>query len=294
MSLTSELPRPFMAWSPETADIGKRAGAWRRRYFLGKFGEDAALFLLRRRLGARMDGRAHALLAAIHRRVLRALDRLPHVPAAAPVRRLGVARSETFVAPHDPVWATLYEIEASLIRKALGERWVELHHIGSTAVPGLTAKPIIDLALGLPPETFAQELGEAVRLLAKIGYRYLGDRRGLGGHYMEKGAFPMRTHALQLHPAGGRELARLLRFRDQLRADSALAGRYDAIKRALAPVSGGDRRVYVWSKAHWVNDLLLERAGPQAWGDWLLAQDPPSLYRMHVRHRARSSSVRAP
>ena len=261
--------------------------AFRRRYFRGKLAEDAALFGLGR-LRSRWTARlSHAVLARVHREVLEALRNLPAIEPGAgpPRRRLGVPHAETYVIPYDSAWPVIYEIEAGLIQDCLGASCGETHHIGSTAVPGLAAKPIIDIGLGLRAEDFAGGVTAAIGHLGKIGYRYLGNRRGLGGHYLEKGLFPLRTHALQLHPAGGPELARLLRFRDELRQNPALAAEYQAIKQALAALAGGDRRIYLWYKAHWVNGLLLGRKDGSAWGEWLIAHAPPSLYRMHWRRR---------
>ncbi len=292
-----------MAWNPEARDLGKRAGAWRRRYF--RWGSSPKM-RPSMACGACSPARSaiavlsHAVLARVHRRALQSLRDLPPFPVDGPPLRLGVPQAETFVSvsARSGVGQAPYEIEAGAIRQCLGERCVEVHHIGSTAVPALPAKPILDIGLGLRPDGFDGEVGRALCGLRKIGYRYLGNRRGLGGHFLEKGAFPMRTHALQLHPAGGRDLARLLRFRDRLRAAPEQTELDRRIRRDQAGPgrrwSGGDRRrVYLWSKAHWVNGLLLERGDPRAWGDWLLAQDPPSLYRMHLRRRPRSFA-RAP
>ena len=262
---------------------------FRRRYFLGKPAEDTALLVLRLPQIRWAHGAAHALLARIHRAALLALRQLPapRPEDLPPPRQLGVPHRATLVTAYDPAWPAYYGIEADLIRKALEDPAVEVLHIGSTAVPGLAAKPIIDIGLGLRPGTFGREAARTISRLARIGYRYLGDRPGLGGHFLEKGPFPLRTHAIQLHPAGGRELTGLLAFRDELRRDPALAAEYQAIKHGLAARTGGDRRIYLWYKAHWMNDLLLERREGRAWGHWLLAHPPPSFYWLHLRRRPR-------
>jgi GrpB-like predicted nucleotidyltransferase (UPF0157 family) len=259
--------------------------AWRRLYFRRKLAEDAALFVLRRLPGGRAGAISRAMLDRIHRQVLQSLRALPPAEPGDAPRRLGVAHHETFVAAHDPIWTTLYDIEAASIRRGLDPAAVEVHHIGSTAVPGLAAKPIIDIGVGLPPEAFDREVVSARRRLSELGYRYLGDREGLGGHYLEKGAFPLRTHAIQLHPSGGPEMRGLLHFRDELRAKPRLAAEYQAIKQALAAMGGGDRRIYLWCKSHWLNGLL--RDSDEPWSDWLLAHPPPSLYRMRRRRLPR-------
>lgn len=268
--------------------------SFRRHYFRGKLAEDAALFALRRLTTLGLAGAGHAALERVHRETLRRLRGLP-LPDPCdlpPPRQLGVARADTFVTAYDSAWPKFYEFEAGLIKRALGERLSAVFHIGSTAVPGLAAKPIIDVAVALWPESFEREWPEVVGALARIGYRYLGYRPGLGGHYLEKGPLPVRTHAIQLHPADGGELAGLLRFRDELRRNQALAAEYQAIKHGLA-ARVGDRRIYLWYKAHWMNDLLLERQDRPSWSHWLFAHPPPSFYWMHLRRRPRRRWGRA-
>ncbi len=290
-----ELPLISMPHLP--ADLPARtAGALRRQYVRGKLAEDAALSVLRRNPGARLSSLAHGVLARVHRDALASLPRqFRDTPPAGDRRlRLGVPQGTTLVTPYDPTWADLYEFEAAQLRQWLGPRLAAVHHIGSTAVPGLAAKPIIDLAVGLVPARDGSERMQAARHLERIGYRFLGDRRGLGGYFLEKGPAPLRTHAVQLHVADSPELRRLLRFRAALREIPALAAEYAAIKRGLAATVGDDRRLYLWYKAHWVNGLLLGRTDPHAWGEWLLAQDPPSYYRMHLRRRARLPAGASP
>jgi GrpB-like predicted nucleotidyltransferase (UPF0157 family) len=257
--------------------------ALRRGYFRGKLAEDAALLGLRRFPSGWIAGFSRAVLARVHLAVLQTLRHLPEFPVGGAPRRLGVPADRTFVSSYDPAWPTLYELEARAIRLGLGDRCAEVHHIGSTAVPGLPAKPILDLGVGLRADGFDGEVARVLLGLRKLGYRYLGNRRGLGGHFLEKGPAPIRTHALQLHPAGGPDLARLLRFRDQLRRSAKLTAEYAALKQALAALVGEDRRIYLWYKSHWVNGLLLERSDRRAWGEWLLAQQPPSIFRLHRR-----------
>ena len=268
---------------------------FRRHYFGGKLAEDAALFALRRLPAGGLGAAALALLESIHRQTLRMLRSLPVPPSSelAPAGPLGVPRSMTFLTAYDPAWPTLHEIEARLIQRALGDLPATVFHIGSTAVPGLAAKPIIDCAVALPPAAFARDWPQAVGRLAAIGYRYLGHRPGLGGHYLEKGPVPVRTHAIQLHCTQGPELDGVLRFRDELRSNPGLAAAYLAVKHGLAARTGGDRRIYLWYKAHWMNDLLLEKREDQGWSRWLAAHPPPSFYWMHLRRQPRRRWGRA-
>jgi GrpB-like predicted nucleotidyltransferase (UPF0157 family) len=255
----------------------------RPRFFLLKLLEDAALASLR---GSPAGARApaiHALLFFTHRRALAAIGRLPPAPIAA--GRLGLHHQSTRVVTYDPAWAQRYAAEEALLRDFLGEACGPIHHIGSTAVPGLPSKPIIDIAIGLPETGYAAELSRAIPILTKLGYRYMGNRGHRGGHYLEKVCSSVRTHAIQLHPVDSSDLRRLLRFRDLLRSDAGIARRYAEAKASLAKAVGADRRVYVWYKSHWIDELFLGQHERQAWGRRLLRQDSPTLWQMYLRRR---------
>ena len=79
---------------------------------------------------------------------------------------------EIQVVPYDPSWPSRYRREAALLREALGDCLVEIHHIGSTSVPGLWAKPIIDI---LPVVTAVEEADRRRAALEALGYEYLGE-----------------------------------------------------------------------------------------------------------------------
>jgi GrpB-like predicted nucleotidyltransferase (UPF0157 family) len=249
----------------------------RWRFLALKRIEDAALAALRKSPAGVAAPAARALLFAVHRQALAAIARLPPAPIAATSDgrgglKLGVHHQRTLVVRYDPAWVGRYAEEEALIRDFLGEFQGEIHHVGSTAVPNLAAKPIIDLAIGLPEVNHEAEVARTLSVLTKLGYLYLGDRRHRGGHYLEKASSCVRTHAVQLHAAGAPDLTRLLRFRDRLRSDDPAARRYADIKASLARAIRDDRRAYVWYKSHWISHLLLEDQGSAAWGKWLLLQ----------------------
>lgn len=250
-----------------------------------KTAEDVALWAARRKPQPFLPGLSRSLLWRVHRAALADLARLPPAAPRPPRGRLGLRLDETFVVEYDPLWPHVYRREAELIREFLGPRCREIHHIGSTAVPGLASKPIVDIAVGVDATDFEAEARRGIADLGRIGYRYLGDRGGRGGHFLEKGFPPVRTHAIQLHPAGGAALGRLLRFRDRLRSDASFQADYAKVKAALAAAAASDRRQYVWYKAHWVNGSILDDPGRAGWAQWLLEQNPPSLYRMYWKRR---------
>jgi GrpB-like predicted nucleotidyltransferase (UPF0157 family) len=132
----------------------------------------------------------------------------------------------------DPSWPARGAEEAALVREALGAVVVE--HIGSTAVPGLVAKPIIDLLAGLQP----LDVASGVAAMEAVGYEYLGEYGIPGREFFRKGG-DRRTHHVHAVELGGPQWVRHLAFRDYLRAHPDEAARYAAAKvEAMAAVDG--------------------------------------------------------
>jgi GrpB-like predicted nucleotidyltransferase (UPF0157 family) len=153
------------------------------------------------------------------------------------------------VVAHDPGWAAAYAAEAAAITTASGSAHLSLHHIGSTAVPGLPAKPIIDM-LGILTD-FAL-LGPEV--LPGMGYEALGAYGIEGRRYFRKSSSAgVRTHHLHLFEAGAPHIRWHLAFRDYLRAHPGRAAAYAACKVELAGSSD-----YQQAKDPLVRQLLAE------------------------------------
>lgn len=268
----------------------------RHGFFLWKLLEECGVRLARPPACAFASTAGQVAMFLVHRGVLASLRSLPAVgvsEACGTRTGLGVHQERSLVVRCDPRWPQLYEEESRLVADVLGAGCAEIHHVGSTAVPGLDAKPIIDMAVALRAEDFESGLGQTLAGLEKIGYRHVRSRPALGFHYLEKGFLPVRTHAIQLHRSGGRQLSRLLRFRDRLRSDPSLARDYGRLKASLAHFCADDRWMYAWYKGHWVNGLLLEDTGFRAWGRWLVESPPRSLCRM-LRLRAASRRLDGP
>jgi GrpB-like predicted nucleotidyltransferase (UPF0157 family) len=130
---------------------------------------------------------------------------------------------------YGPRWPVLYEREAARIRSVLGERVLLLEHVGSTSVPGLAAKPIIDILL-----VVADPADEPSYLtpLEQAGYRLVIREPEWYQHRALKG--PDTDINLHVHPPESPEIGRHLRFRDRLRADPDDRELYERVKRELA------------------------------------------------------------
>lgn len=136
------------------------------------------------------------------------------------------------VVAHDPSWKLKFENEANCIRAALGSAVAEIHHIGSTSIPGIYAKPIIDMLLELTSIDAADEKAES---LVTIGYEAMGEFGIPGRRYFHKNS-PSGVREYQVHAfaVGSGEVSRHLAFRDYLRSHAEVARQYSELKRGLA------------------------------------------------------------
>ncbi len=153
---------------------------------------------------------------------------------------------------YDPAWPDAFSKLASRVKAALGSLVVTVEHIGSTAVPDLAAKPIIDLDVILASPA---ELPEAIRLLAGIGYTNEGNLDIAGREAFRSPPGEPRHH-LYVLSAGANELRRHLALRDALRADNGLRDRYAALKRSLANEYTDDRSAYTQAKTAFITSIV--------------------------------------
>lgn len=130
---------------------------------------------------------------------------------------------------YDPAWHKLFEREANRIRSVLGEKALQVEHVGSTSVPGLCAKPIIDILLVV--ENSADEASYVPDLEA-VGYKLHIREPDWFEHRLFKG--PDTDINLHVFSKGASEIDRMLRFRDWLRANKEDREKYAEAKRALA------------------------------------------------------------
>jgi GrpB-like predicted nucleotidyltransferase (UPF0157 family) len=157
------------------------------------------------------------------------------------------------LAPHDPAWVVEFGREASAIRAALVDLEVELHHIGSTAVSGLTAKPVIDILLVVA--SLAALDAKADRL-GNLGYRGRGEFGVPGRRYFQKTRDDgVRTHQIHAYAAGDDAIRRHLDFRDFLRAHPIVASAYARLKAELADKHGRDVEAYAEGKTAFVREV---------------------------------------
>lgn len=131
--------------------------------------------------------------------------------------------------PHDPNWPHLAEAEAHRLAEAIGPCLLTVHHVGSTAIPGIHANPILDL---IPVVSSLAVLDTRQREIEAIGYEWWGELGLPGRRYCTKGDKEAGRRIVQLHcyADGSPEITRHLAFRDYLRANPAIAAEYDQVK----------------------------------------------------------------
>jgi GrpB-like predicted nucleotidyltransferase (UPF0157 family) len=136
------------------------------------------------------------------------------------------------VVPHNPQWRDAFEAEAKYVAAALGENVVSIHHIGSTAIPNIYAKPVVDLLVEVRDIT---EVDGQSSAMESIGYEVMGEYGISGRRYFRKQIREgIRTHNIHAFEAGSAEVERHLAFRDYIIAHPEDAQRYSELKRKLA------------------------------------------------------------
>ena len=167
-----------------------------------------------------------------------------------------VAKRKVEIVNYDLQWPTLYEKEKALIQKAIGNITVRIEHIGSTAVPGLGSKPIIDIMAAVNTLSDAEQ---CIEPLQSIGYEYVPEYEASipERRYFHKGHPPKEQH-YHLHMV---ELTsdfwkKHLLFRDYLRTHPKIAQKYHQLKKRLALKYGSNREGYTEAKTSFIKSIV--------------------------------------
>lgn len=168
--------------------------------------------------------------------------------------------------PYDPLWAVRFEQEAAALRLAFGALALRIEHVGSTAVPGLIAKPVIDIQVSV---SSLASLAPFVPLMGRLGYTHLPDADPVferGYPYFHKPGDWPHSHHVHLCEEGGALERRHIAFRDCLRARADWRERYAELKRELAGAHRGttheERQRYADGKTEFVRRALAAAGMP--------------------------------
>lgn len=162
------------------------------------------------------------------------------------------------IVPYDPQWPELFDLEKRAIRHALGYfAGLRIEHFGSTAVPGLAAKPSLDILVGVSSK---QDWPRMIQPLAVLGYVHVpGAFDDAIRWFFVKGIPPYgekRTHHLHVCELESEEWRREQAFRDYLRANPETCRQYETLKRELAAKFPTDREAYTESKTLFIEETL--------------------------------------
>src|SRR5713101_6937389 len=160
------------------------------------------------------------------------------------------------VSEYDPNWPALFEQESIRIKKALGSYALAIEHMGSTAVPGLPSKPIIDLLVGVPSLEEAKK--RCIGPIEELGYIYMPEYASWipGELFFRKGPPGPWTHHVHLMEPANPRWEEFILFRDYLRYHPEIVGAYANVKKALALVFGEDIAGYRNAKHPFIQRVM--------------------------------------
>lgn len=168
---------------------------------------------------------------------------------------LGLPQHKVLVVPYDSEWPHLFQVEAERLQNALGDLVVDIQHIGSTSVPGLSAKPILDIAIAI--NDFEQGF-DLVPAMNELGYIFRGEVGVPGRHFFTLGR--PRTHHLHMYEAGSSNWKDRIAFRDRVRSNPAKAQEYAELKARLAVEFPNDISAYSAGKQEFIERLEKENS----------------------------------
>ena len=161
---------------------------------------------------------------------------------------------ELEIVPYDPMWVSEFERERHFIAQAMGPLALRIDHNGSTAVPGLAAKPVVDIQVSVER---LHPISSYSHRLEALGYLHKPHPDDSFCPFFGKPGDWPRTHHLHVVEAGGLEERRTLAFRDYLRSHSAVAREYEALKRQLiGEFTGSTLQSYAEAKSEFIERVI--------------------------------------
>ena len=171
-----------------------------------------------------------------------------------PVNPVGLKRGTVQLSPYNPAWHELFEAEKITLLNNVGDYIFDIEHIGSTSVPGLSAKPIIDMIASVENLSVYTQLIEP---LTKLGYEFMPERVFDDRVFLPKGPRDNRTYHLSLVVKNSRGWKEPIAFREYLRSYPVEREKYQALKENLAQQYPNDRASYTKAKAYFIEQSLI-------------------------------------
>jgi len=164
---------------------------------------------------------------------------------------LGLEEGIVNLVQYSPEWQKSFEEEKSILQSTLGQIIKDIQHIGSTAIPNLMAKPIIDIGIAIEN---IQDVQKCVEPLKNLGYEYKGEFNLPGRHFFIKGN--PRTHHIHIVEQQSNHWKIWILFRDYLRNHEEIAKEYESLKIELAKKYKHNRQAYIKEKAPFIEKVV--------------------------------------
>ncbi len=155
---------------------------------------------------------------------------------------------------YNPNYPDIYKKEVEILKQVLQKRNAKFYHIGSTAIPSILSKPIVDIAIELPSFPMMED---DIDKISNLGYRYWKDNPIREHQFFFKNL--PRTHHLHFYPVGYQKLADQIRFRDMLNSSIQSRKEYEKLKIRLAEKYRFDREKYTSEKGQFIRKILTSK-----------------------------------
>lgn len=167
---------------------------------------------------------------------------------------IGLKKGTVKLSPHNPKWKDLFEKEKQAILKLDDKDLIiDIHHIGSTSIPNIPAKPIIDMVVGIKSLDDKEKI---INLLESAGFQYDPDSDFEGRLFFIKGSDEERTHHLSVVEHRGKVWNEYVTFVGRLKNNPTLANEYCRIKNKLAKKYKNNRKAYTDAKAEFIQNVI--------------------------------------
>lgn len=166
---------------------------------------------------------------------------------------IGLKRKKVKLIFYKPIWKKLYKKEEKSLLNAFGEDILDIQHVGSTSIPGVKSKPIIDIAVGIKSLKIGKKF---IVPLKKLGYGYKGDAGVKGRLFFAKGNKGNRTHYLHVEKLNCKNWKNHIIFRDYLKKHKKAVKEYNKLKERLAKEFKDDRDQYTAKKEFFIRKII--------------------------------------
>ncbi len=160
-----------------------------------------------------------------------------------------------YIAEYDPLWIENFNTETEQLKPIFGDLLIEIHHIGSTSIPNMPAKPVIDI---MPIVTEISAVDTLNSALIALGYEPMGENGIIGRRYFRKGGHLNRSHHIHAYEPNNPEVAKHLDFRDYLKTHPESAKAYADLKRKVAQANPNDIYGYMDGKHDFIQETIVK------------------------------------